>query len=414
MKLAPGTPLAVGLLEDEAQAPAPVARLAMAQRRAQLEWASEAIAQGHALSPLLYPLGPGLQEARSTEFSGLHGFLADSLPDSWGELVLRRRAEKAGVRWAELTPVDRLAVVGNMGRGALVFTPATAPQDADGSIDLDALARETTSILKGEESDLEALLARLGGGSGGARPKINVGFNEAGDILPEAINPGDEAWIVKFKTLGDPLDIGPVEQAYATMARAAGLDVPPSKVIEAKDGPGYFAVKRFDRRGPGRRIHMVSLSGAIETPWEMPSIDYDGFLRATHAITRHADDVKAAFRRMVFNILACNRDDHARQHSYLMDGSGNWRLAPAYDLTYSTGPGGEHYMAVDGDGRAPNRNNARAVGRRAGLSDTAMDTIISQVRESVADWPTYASATGVSVSRAEIDARLQETVGTFK
>ena len=178
-------------------------------------------------------------------------------------------------------------------------------------------------------------------------------------------------------------------------------------------GPGYFATRRFDRPAPGKRLHMVSLSGAVEAPWRTPA-SYDLFLRATQAITRHADDLHAAFRRMVFNVLASNRDDHTRQHSYLMDPAGQWRLAPAYDLTYSAGPGGEHYLDVEGEGKSPTRDHVRALGRRHSLPDRLIHAIIDEVRAAVVEWPRFADEAGVSkASRAEIATAHQAVAERF-
>ena len=159
---------------------------------------------------------------------------------------------------------------------------------------------------------------------------------------------------MKFRAPTDPIDVGPIEEAYATMAAAAGLGLSEHRLIRARKGAGYFATRRFDRLAHGERLHMVSLAGAIEAHPDAPS-SYDLLLRATRAITRRADDVVTVFQRMVFNILAHNRDDHTRQHAYLMDQNGTWRLAPAYDLTYAAGPGGEHYLDVEGEGRRPTR-----------------------------------------------------------
>ena len=140
---------------------------------------------------------------------------------------------------------------------------------------------------------------------------------------------------------------------------------------------------------------MVSLSGAIEVRPSLPS-SYDTFLRATLAITRHAQDVAAAFRRMIFNILACNRDDHTRQHSFLMSEHGDWRLAPAYDLTFAAGPGGEHYLDIEGEGRNPTRAHVLTLGLRHGLSDRLIAEVIEAVRSSVSDWPGFAQEAGVT------------------
>jgi serine/threonine-protein kinase HipA len=404
MKLAPGTPLAVNFTFNDTQAAFSVGRLAMAGGLAQLEWSQDVIAAQLPVSALLYPPQSGLQSARGRQFEGLHGFLADSLPEGWGYLVMRRRLGNLGARIEELGPLDRLALTGRQGRGALTYLPAIAPPPKIESVDLDALAAESAIVLAGNESELADTLAALAIGSGGARPKVHVGFDAAGQISVSdgEILPGHESWIVKFAATRDPPDIGPIETAYAAMARDAGLQISACRLLASKSGPGYFATRRFDRPAPGQRLHMLSLSGAIEAPWDRPA-SYDLFLRATMAITRHADDLAAAFRRMIFNVLASNRDDHTRQHSYLMNGRGEWRLAPAYDLTYSAGPGGEHYLDIEGEGRNPSRAHVSALGRRHGFDDKVTNGIIDQVNDAVSRWPRFADAVGVTkASKTEI------------
>lgn len=414
-RLAPGSPLAIGLRFDDEGGDAPVGRVVMANGLAMLEWGSESLAAGRAVSPLLYPLDRGLIEARGRAFEGLHGFLADSLPEGWGALLMKRRVERLGTRWETLDPVDRLALVGEQGRGALVFAPATTPPADVATLDLTALAAESRSILLGEDANLADTLAALGGASGGARPKVHVGFGPGGQISVDdgESAAGFESWIVKFPALNDPVDIGPIEQAYATMARAAGIAMAETRLLLAREGAGYFATRRFDRPEPGRRLHMLSLAGAAEAPPHAPSLDYDGFLRATMAITRDVRDVEEGFRRMIFNVLACNRDDHTRQHAYLMDAAGTWRLAPAYDLTFSTGPGGEHYLAIAGEGRSPTREHVEQVGRTHGIPAKRVNQIIDEVRASVSDWQIHARAAGVGRSRADIAERLGQISAAF-
>ncbi|MCP5396093.1 MAG: type II toxin-antitoxin system HipA family toxin [Sphingomonadaceae bacterium] len=393
----------------------------MANGLAQLEWSPEALSAGRALSPLHYPLETGLHAARSRAFDGLHGFLADSLPDAWGALLLKRRLQKLGHRYEDLNPVDRLALVGSRGRGALTFRPATLDAgEGAGAIDLDLLAHEARQVLVGEEAELGALLERLGGGSGGARPKVHVGIASdgslrAGDELAgqggdPAIGTGPEGWpvewIVKFPALTDPADIGPVEEAYARMARAAGITMSETRLIASTTGRAHFATRRFDRPAPGQRLHMVSLGGAVEASPHMPSLDYDGFLRAVLAITRDVRDVEQAFRRMVFNVLAHNRDDHVRQHAFLMDEKGTWSLAPAFDLTYSHGPGGEHYMAVMGEGRDITRAHVEVLGERHGIARRRVGEIVDEVRAALVDWAAHAGDCGVDLSLAEIAEAL--------
>lgn len=395
MRLAAGTPLEASLAFDGE--PLPAARVAMAGGLAQLEWSPTVIARRLAVSGLLYPAEAGLLSARSREFDGLPGFLADSLPEGWGQLVMRRRLARLRVRLDSLSPLERLALVGDQGRGALVYRPATTPPPEVASLDLDDLAAEAATLLAGDEGALADTLATLAGGSGGARPKVHVGFDAEGGISVSdgEVAEGHQAWIVKFAAAGDPVDIGPIEAAYAAMAGAAGVAMSAYRLLPARTGPGYFAARRFDRPAPGRRLHMVSLCGALEAPWRLPA-SYDQLLRATLAITRHAEDLAAAARRMIFNVLSSNRDDHTRQHSYLMDRDGGWRLAPAYDLTFSAGPGGEHYLDVEGEGRHPTREHIVRLCRRHGLADAAVATMIEEVRAAIDAWPRHAADAGVS------------------
>jgi serine/threonine-protein kinase HipA len=381
---------------------------------AQLEWSREVLEARLPVAALYYPPRPGLQAARGRAFDGLHGFLADSLPEGWGRRLMRRRLERLGVDLATLSPLDQLALVGRHGRGAIVYEPATTPAEDVKTLDLDALAAEAAAILAGEEGTLADTLADLAGGSGGARPKVHVGFSAQGQVsvgegdLPAGFTP----WLVKFRAPNDPDDIGPIEEAYAQMAEAAGLVMSEHRLIPARHGPGYFAIRRFDRTDGGGRVHMVSLAGAVEAPAEPGIVSYDTFLRATQAITRRKPDVEAAFRRMVFNILASNRDDHTRQHAYLMDAGGDWRLAPAYDLTYAPGPGGEHYLDIEGEGRNPTRAHVLRLGARHSLDAKAVAAMVEEVRAAVALWPALSEAAGVTKGSAKEIAAAHARVWT--
>ncbi len=407
MKLAPGVPLDIALAFAP-DARVPVGQLAWANQTAQLEWSSEIMQRQLRIDGALrYPLEPGLQAARSRTFDGLHGFLADSLPEGWGYLVMRKRLAQLNLDIGSLTPVERLALVGESGRGALVFQPATTP-DADQStgVDLDALADEAAQVLSGEDGKFADLLAKAAGGSGGARPKVHVGFGPNGEVsIGGGELPADHtAWIVKFRANDDPIDIGPLEEAYAAMAEAAKLKIAEHKLIPAKKGPGYFATRRFDRPGSSERLHMLSLGGAVEAPMTPGALNYDQFLRVTQHITRNAEDVALAFRRIIFNVLAHNRDDHVRQHAYLMDQRGGWSLSPAYDLTYAPGPGGEHYLDIEGEGRNVTRKHIECLGAKHGLGAKAIDVMVAEVDAAVGDWRTFAAAADVTTETTKLVA----------
>lgn len=182
MKLAPGTPLSISLAFDPTRPRLPVGRLAIDAGLAQLEWSREVIARKLMVAGLLYPPDVGLQAARGRAFEGLHGFLADSLPEGWGYLLMRKRLAKLGLDIASLTPLERLALIGDHGRGALVFEPSTTPPEDVETLDFDVLAEQATVLLTGEEARLADTLAGLAGGSGGARPKVHVGFDGQGGV----------------------------------------------------------------------------------------------------------------------------------------------------------------------------------------------------------------------------------------
>ena len=396
--------------EDGMRAPLSCARIAMAGQRAALEWTPAEIDRGSCLDPLRYPLTPGLIEARSDVLGGLHGFLADSLPDAWGMRLLARRLRRDGIGLDTLSCVQRLWLVGHHGRGALLYDPCDKDKAGDlasaEAEDIDGLARAASLILTAtdtsESEQATRLLELLGSSSGGARPKAHIELDH-------------EAWIVKFPGPSDPVDIGPIEEVYLQMAHACGLDVMSSRLIASSQGPGWFATKRFDRKLGGGRIHMVSLCGALEAPSGITAIGYDTFLRATMAITRNVVDVEAVFLRMIFNVLACNRDDHSRQHAFLQDTHGNWRLAPAYDLTFSHGPGGEHELDIDGEARKPTRSHVMNLAKRHGLATQKIDVMIDAVRSALAEWEHLARQTGASAtSRTDITKTLAKIDRDFQ
>jgi len=395
MKIKPGTPLHASL--DFGDRKVSVGRLALDNGVALLEYSSEFIGSRLTINPFFEPPGPMLVRARQPRiFEGLHGIFADSLPDAWGEVLVRRRAEAAGTAYPSLTVLDKLAVVGTRGMGALVYRPKIARRAVVGALDLDLLARESLALLQGGASEVIAELEQLGGSSGGARPKVLVGMNHAGDIIAGAddLPHGFDAWIVKFRSSGDPSDSGPLEAAYAAMAHAAGLDMSETKLLSRGSGRGYFATKRFDRSG-GVKLHVASVAGLLDTDWEVPTLDYDALLKVTMAVTRRHPDVEKMFHRMLFNVIAHNRDDHAKQHAFLMDAIGTWRLAPAYDLTFSRGPGGEHYLAVNGKGADISLHDIMALGKAHGISKKRINEIVEMTCLAVGEFERFAAENDV-------------------
>ncbi|HEX3549822.1 MAG TPA: type II toxin-antitoxin system HipA family toxin [Candidatus Elarobacter sp.] len=410
MRLQPGEPVHVTLAYgpgDEVAA----GRLAIDRGRAFFEYDEAFVASGARINPAWGQPNRTLIAAKNPRaFKGLHGIFADSLPDAWGIELMRRRLAEQNVSYDALNALDRLALVGTSGAGAVVYRPDYA-EHGDGSIDLDALAAGAIE-LDGTATEVVEELALLGGSSGGARPKVFVARNAAGALIAGsgAIPDGFEAYIVKFRGSMDRVDIGPLEAAYADMARAAGIEVAPTLLIAATEGPGYFATRRFDR-GPGNtRIHMLSVAAIIETDWTEPSIDYVQLITATRGITRDHGYAEQMFRRMVFNVLAANRDDHTKQHTFLQARDGAWTLSPAYDLTLSSGPNGEHYLAVNGRGKNITLADLLAVARETSIKEPRARGVIEDVRAAIADFPARARA--YDVSNATI-AEFKRETGAF-
>jgi serine/threonine-protein kinase HipA len=391
-----------------------VGRIALDRGRAALEYDPAFVESGLTINPRFpRPSRDLVWAAEPRVFEGLHGVFADSLPDAWGRELMRRRVVASGIDPSSLTVLDQLSIVGRRGMGALAYEPAVRTDEA-GEIELDALSRESLDVLAGRGDDTFATLEALGDSSGGARPKVLVAMNAAGDLRAGAgdIPPGYDAWIVKFRTSRDRPDAGPLEAAYADMARAAGVEVMATTLLPSKRGEfGYFATRRFDRGTHGERLHALSSAAFLETAWEIPTIDYNTLMSATRLMTRNQTDVEQLFRRMVFNVAAHNRDDHAKQHAFLMDGNGTWRLAPAYDLTFSTGPGGEHYLAIEGRGSGITREHVLRLAKRQGINATAAGAIVDDVRAAVSGFARVASHYEVSAaSQKQIAAVIDQHI----
>ncbi|HEV7586631.1 MAG TPA: type II toxin-antitoxin system HipA family toxin [Longimicrobium sp.] len=392
--------------------PLTVGTLAERERRILFEYAPGFLRSGLQLSPIHLPLRPGVHEGPPTPFAGLPGVLGDSLPDGWGLLLMDRAFRQRGVSREAITPLDRLAFLGTRAMGALTYHPATGPEDGfDAAVELDEMAEQAERLLEGSAEDVLPELLRAGGSPGGARPKVVVGFREGDGALVSGagpLPPGFRAFLVKFEARADPADAGAVELAYSRMAAAAGIRIPRARLFSTPGGGRYFAAERFDRPDGGRR-HVHTLAGLLHADFRLPSLDYEAYLRATLHLTRDLAEVEEAFRRMVFNVLACNRDDHARNFAFRMEPDGTWHHTPAYDLTFSSGPGGEHTMSVVGEGRAPGRRHFSELAAKMSIEPRARDAVIEQVDAAVARWPAFAADTGVNDALvADVARRLTQ------
>ena len=374
------------------------------------EYADSFVQSGLPLSPFRLPLEPGLHEYRDDRtFGPLPGLFDDSLPDGWGLLLTDRQMRQRGIDVRDVSPLDRLTYLGNRTMGALTYHPAEPAGRRTRHIDLAELGNESAEILAGHADEVLPVLAAAGGSAGGARPKVVVGVRDdeiiAGDQdLPD----GFDAWLIKFSAESDGTDAGRVEHAYLAMAAAAGIDVPASRLFVIDDGRAYVGLRRFDRSAGNRRKHMLTLSGLLHATHRAPSVDYGALLTVAARLTQDYQAVVEAFRRMVFNVAAHNRDDHTKNFSFLMDRAGQWTISPAYDLTYAAGPGGEHTLAVAGEGRDPGRGDILVVARNARIKEADALAVVDEVNAAVERWDEIAANSGVSSrTRKELAAALR-------
>lgn len=320
---------------------------------------------GFSINPYSLPLTDEVFVPGYDPFDGLYGVFHDSLPDGWGALLLDRMLRREGINPQTVTPLMRLAIVGATGRGALRYEPeADFPRESV-SRDLDQLSLQCRDILENRPVDnLDAAFA-VGGSSGGARPKAYI-KDETGN------------WLVKFPSSLDPEGIGRMEYDFALCARACGIDMSDVRLIPSKLCDGFFATRRFDVRDDGSRVHMASAGGIVEISHRLPVLDYENLFQISFFLTGSTDEAEQLFRRMCFNVFAHNQDDHSNNFSWLCE-EGTWRLSPAYDLTYSQGPGGEHATTVLGSGR-PGMDDVLALAKKVGLPAKRASAAAQEIR----------------------------------
>ncbi len=330
---------------------------------------------GFPISPFSLPLENRVFLPKRDPFEGLFGVFADSLPDGWGRLLVDRMLLREHADPHQADSLNRLAIVGDSGMGALSYRPCHDLWTESQALDYDRMASQCRQmLLTNETEDLDELF-RLGGSSGGARPKI----------LTEV---DGEPWIIKFPSSMDSADIGVQEYAYAQCAKDCGIEMSETRLFPSKVCGGYFGTKRFDRcrntDGTLGRRHMLTVSAILETSHRIPNLDYHTLMKLTGILTKNYNQALQLFRRMCFNVFAHNRDDHSKNFSYLYeDATDSWRLSPAYDLTYSSSIGGEHATCINGNGRDPGRKDLLAVAAQAGIERKEAGQILEEIREKV-------------------------------
>jgi serine/threonine-protein kinase HipA len=361
------------------------------------------------ISPIKLKLNTGINKADLLPFDGLFGVFADSLPDGWGKLLLDRALTAKGIDISNMTMLDRLAFVGSKGMGALIYKP----EIDDGihkqfEFELDNIAKATHQIISGTSIEILDELYILGGSSGGARPKILVGYNPKTQHIIGAekdLPIGYEHWIIKFPSSSDWPDIANIEYAYYKMALDAGIEMSACKLFKGKSGQVYFGTKRFDRIG-NNRLHMHSAAGMMHDNFRLSNLDYGNVMDCAFLLERDVRAYEKVLRIAAFNVFAHNRDDHSKNISFLMDENGNWKVAPAYDLTFSSSGHGMHSTMVSGESSNPTKQHLMELANYFKTKNAS--AIIDQVQQVIYNWKDYAVQCKVSTDSKN---RIQKVIG---
>lgn len=397
---------------------------------AAFEFTPEFAASGIEVSPLVMPLSrqvyrfPALGEA----FHGLPGLLSDSLPDKFGNAVLDAWLASQGRLAQDINAVERLLYTANRGMGALEFRPALGPRgNESAAVEVDALVALANEVLRGREALRESFgdpeqeralreILRVGSSAGGARAKAVIAWNpETNEVRSGQVRApeGFGYWLLKFdgvsanrdRELADPLGYGAIEYAYSLMARAAGIDMNECRLFE-EHGRRHFMTRRFDRLDGGEKLHMQSLAALAHLDFNLAGAhSYEQALLVARRLELPQESVEELFRRMCFNVVARNQDDHVKNVAFLMDKRGRWSLAPAFDLNYSFNPNGawtsRHQMTLQGKRDDFTLDDFRAVARSASLQRGRERQILEQVTTAVSRWPDFAAQAGVPSSQAD-------------
>jgi len=401
------------------------------------QYDSAFVGSGIEIAPLTMPLSNQIYAFPSLShqtFHGLPGLLADSLPDRFGNALIDAWLATQGRTPESFNAMERLCYTGTRGMGALEFFPAIGPvaRSAD-RIQVDKLVELASEILthrtnlmisfeKQDKARALTQILRVGTSAGGARAKAVIAWNpETNEVRSGQVkvDKGFEYWIIKFdgvsgnrdKDLEDPKGYGAIEYAYYKMAIDAGIRMNGSRLFE-ESGRRHFMTRRFDRLSGGEKLHMQSLGALAHFDFNLAgAYGYEQALLVIRRLELPMKAVEEQFRRMVFNIVARNQDDHVKNIAFLMDKSGNWSLSPAFDVTYSYRPSGDwtgtHQMTLNGKRDGFSLDDFKTCAKAAAMKRGRAETIIEQVRKTVTRWRDYADEVGVVPSQRD---KIQNTL----
>jgi len=333
------------------------------------QYDKEWINDGFSISPFYLPLTDQVFISKSEYFEGLFGVFYDTLPDGWGTLLFRRMLQKKGINYDKVSILSKLSLLSSNGLGGLTYEPSQSDHDNHNHYDFDRLSKQVSEIYeKHKDTENFDFIYKLGGASGGARPKAHVKIN-------------NEDWIVKFPSSIDPKDIGFLEYQANQFALKSGIKTNEFKLFPSHEHKGYFAAKRFDRIDH-KRVHMVSLSSILETTHQIPNLDYSHLFQVIQRICIDQEDMYEAYRRLVFNVLFENKDDHGKNFAFIYDEKlKGYRLSPFYDIT-NTPMKMEHEMTVLGEGN-PSEEHLLEIAKKFNLSQKNCEKIIDIIKQNI-------------------------------
>jgi serine/threonine-protein kinase HipA len=354
-------------------------------------------------------------------YKGLPGLISDVLPDDFGNRLIDRWLKLHGIDMASFSPLDRLTYIGRRGMGALEFEPAKKlGYDRATALNIASLVELSGKVLREREGltlnlqETEAMneLIKVGTSAGGQRAKAIIAYNpETGEIRSgqTEVPDGFEHYILKFdgvtnEELGDPQGYGRIEYAYYLMARDCGIEMMPSALL-VENGRAHFMTKRFDRDENGDKLHMQTLCAIAHFDYKKPGVySYEDAFGVMRKLRLPKSNAVQLFKRMVFNVMARNQDDHTKNISFLMDRQGRWTLSPAYDVTYAYNPSGiwtqSHQMAIQGKRDHITKADLLAVADAIGHKDGEKD--IQHVLDRIGNWAHYARQAGVADGQARV------------
>jgi len=376
-----------------------IGNLVQNQNKIYFKYHPDFMESGLEISPFKMKLSSEILTPKEPHFDGLFGIFSDSIPDGWGKLLLDRKLLSTGINLNSISALDRLAFTDNNSMGAISYEPEyESTNNTFNNIDLDQISDEIETVLSGTSEEVIEELFQLGGSSGGARPKILVGFNSKTEQflygksdLPE----GFEHWIIKFPSSNDLQDIALIEYAYNKMAENAGIEVNEFRLFKSKKGNYFFGSKRFDRI-KNEKIHLHSAAGLLHDNFRMSTLDYGHLMDCAFTLEKDFNAYAKILRLATFNVLAHNRDDHSKNFSFLMDKNGSWKFAPAYDLTFSNSFYGFHSTTVAGESKNPSLKHLNELAKHFGVKNA--NQIFEEVSQAVAQFEGIARSLDVSRS----------------